>query len=327
MVVWGFAFRSNSGICALGGAGRYSFEGTFGGNLMAESVRGGIPVRKLGWLAGQVAGMVGVALCTNWALESRTRADIEQVDVLRDQVETAQFERDRMSRLNHELARELNEAAIAAEVARWQLRYTEERLRRTEAESRRAVVPAAQPSTERLVASSASERRPSLPGSLPARGPIEPLDAAAEAHLVGQIQRLAEGAARGGSSSPRASEAAPSQGSSSALEFERLEDVEIAAVAPVAFTERSAALSEWRAVLSETLAAECGNRSGARAHACRTDLERQLFPYSERAVRCLLSGNAEPDYVSVTEVERLPTHSVPLKRGALMLCDGALEHL
>jgi hypothetical protein len=113
----------------------------------------------------------------------------------------------------------------------------------------------------------------------------------------------------------------------SALNLDPMAPVEIDALASAGVSGRSAALLEWRAVVSETLDAECGTRSGARTHACRTALERQLFPYSERAVRCLTSGNAEPDYVFVADVERLPSHSVPLERGALILCDGALEHL
>ena len=281
---------------------------------MSEPLHGGTPGRALGRLAVQFLGMVGVAICTNWALDGRAREEADRADALRDQVEAARFERDRMSRLNHELARELNEAAIAAEVARWQLRYTEERLRRTEAESQ-------------LVTPVVAEHTEPRSGSLPARGSVEPLDAAAEAFLAAQVRHLAEGGSETRVTLQEEPQADSTEGSSTDLELDALDWVEIAELAPATLGGRSAALSEWRSVLSETLAAECGSRSGARAHACRTELERRLFPYSERAVRCLLSGNAEPDYVPVSAVERLPTHSVPLKRGALILCDGALEHL
>lgn len=291
----------------------------------------------LGRMAANLVAMAGVAFCTLWLVDQRDEARHDQEETLRAEVEQLRFERDRMHRLNQELARELHDAGVSSEVARWQLRYTEERLRRTEAEA----AASQQRATARMLSSAPAARaaeptrppRGSEPG-LGARPSFEALDAPAEEHLKQSVERIAMGAPQGSGQprTPNASQAAvnaaaaPAQGSG--LDPDRFDPIQIPSLAGSSSQfDRNAAHLEWRRVLSEALDAECGTRSGPKTYACRDELERRLFPYSERAVHCLTSGNAEPDYVAVTETERLPTHSVPLDHGAVILCDGALKNL
>lgn len=90
---------------------------------------------------------------------------------------------------------------------------------------------------------------------------------------------------------------------------------------------RDRAFATWERIVDEAVQGECGHRASAAERKCRDRVARQLFPYAGRAVACMLSGNAAADYVDDVRLDQLPTHSVPLDDGAVILCDGGLRNL
>jgi hypothetical protein len=87
------------------------------------------------------------------------------------------------------------------------------------------------------------------------------------------------------------------------------------------------ALVDWQAVVAQAAEGECGRfLATASAARCRDEVSRSLWPYATAAVRCMTSGNAAALYVAKATLDGLPSHSVPLTRGAVILCDGALTN-
>ena len=92
--------------------------------------------------------------------------------------------------------------------------------------------------------------------------------------------------------------------------------------------DRDRAYASWKVLVEEAVTSECGRRSSEiGAHRCSDKVRRSLFPFGPLAVSCSLSGNASPDYIPDVSLSQLPSHSVPLEKGAIILCDGALENI
>lgn len=265
-------------------------------------------------MTANVVAMAGVAFATWWMIDERHQDQQSALDEVRAEADLLRHERDRMQALSQELAREVHDAGMEAEIAHWQLRWTEERLRRLEAEG------------------AGSDRA----APAPARVRIEPLDAPAAAFLQAKLDDvLAQAEPPAGSAVEPQDAVLSSSGSPSsrgtpsggieAVPFEP----GIPAVRSVGGQrDRDRALASWKRILDEVVEAECSGRfSQAGRWRCEDDRRRQLWPYTSKAVDCLLSGNAVPDYVSDLPLANLPSHSVPLDRGALILCDGALVNL
>lgn len=91
---------------------------------------------------------------------------------------------------------------------------------------------------------------------------------------------------------------------------------------------RDRATRQWQGVIAEAIVGECQRRMGELSRLrCTDQVKRDLWHFNDSAVHCILSGNAAPDYVAEVELDNLPTHSIPLQRGAVILCDGALARL
>ncbi len=294
--------------------------------------------RFLPRMAANLVAMAGVALATLWLVEQRQDDTGARIDALEHELDELRHERDRMSRLNQELAREVHDSGVASEIARWQLRWTEERLRRTElqlaARSRpsRAGSPGSLAAPDAVVASSNF----SLPiggGDLPPAPRVQALDGSAQDELDQQVARIALGdpgptADLQGSGAEDDLALTDSRGRSGrGIVPGNLDPLIDELRPPQSQLKRNQAWLEWKRVIGEAIDGECrGRLSENMAHRCEDDVARAAFPYGEQAVRCLMTGNAEPDYVAVADINRLPTHSVPLGRGAIILCDGALPN-
>ena len=291
------------------------------------------PGATLGRFATQAVALAAVAVGTLWLVERRDAARDGRMDALQGEMAELRYERDRMQRLNQELAREVHDAGVASEIARWQLRWTEERLRRTEAElaaaqaRRGRAAPPAQPSPALDLPIAGRDV------SLPPTARVEALDDAAAAELSARLARIAEGDGRSEAFDPgpveglghgnlpgldRASIGGP-------IDPESI-DPELPELRRVSQLARNEAYLDWKQVVGEAVEAECGRRATHGALRCQRELEALLFAYGERAVTCVLSGNAPPDYVPVTDLDALPSHSIPLEEGAIILCDGALAN-
>ena len=295
-------------------------------------------------IAAQVVAMAAVALGTLWLVEQRGDQSDARIDALQEEIELLRHERDRMQRLNTELAREVHDAGVSSEIARWQLRWTEERLRRTEAElaTSQGRTAAARAALARRGPDAPPEAGPPL--DLPIRrsetpdeahhppAAIVPLDAEAADVLDARVQRLADGdgLAIGDGAEAARPAPAPEGARGSGIDPSRFDPL-IPGLRPAGSQrERDRAFLAWKEVVGDAVAGECQDKLGeSAARRCANDVERDLFPYAEVAVRCLLTDNAAPDYVTadLSDLDRLPTHSKPLRRGAVILCDGALTNL
>mgnify|MGYP007096641403 CR=1 FL=1 len=289
--------------------------------------------------------MVGVAMATWWLVDSQNASHEQALTDARDQAQLMRHERDRMQDLNRELAREVHDAGVASEIGRWQLRWTEERLRRLEAETQqKARPPVGWPEAAVPFDSSGGTDSPA----------IQALDAPAAAFLGGRVAEIQDRAwdeliGAGGTAEGAGAEGAHRLGGSAGLtDGERLVRLDgpdradahggLDAVAfdptipalrrPNSQRDRDRAVSAWKDILTETARVECDNRFSETARwRCEEAAQRSLWQYSTLGVNCILSGNAVPDYVSGLSLDKLPSDSVPLERGALILCDGALANL
>lgn len=258
-------------------------------------------------MTANVVAMAGVALVTGWIVDDRAADQRAALAEVQDEAALLRHERDRMKALSEELAREVHDAGMEAEIAHWQLRWTEERLRRLEAEGGAGAVPAP---VRRAVS-------------------VEPLDAPAAAFLAERVDAVVVAAEDAATVEPPAgSSAVPLDEDSSSLESVGF-DPSIPTVRRVpGQRDRDRALASWKRILDEVVDAECGGRlSQAGRWRCEDAQRRVLWPYTTKAVECLLTGNAVPDYVADLPLADLPSHSVPLENGALILCDGALVNL
>jgi hypothetical protein len=341
------------------------------GMLDSEASRAPFLDRFLPRMLANTFAMAGVALATWWLVDGQNAAHEQALTDARDQAQLMQHERDRMSDLNRELAREVHDAGVASEIARWQLRWTEERLRRVEGEQGRAASAQRRVGAGQAHSDSSKEADPSglrlppksqhvalqsalagddgaawapAPGAWTgsAEGTDEPtvqvLDAPAAAFLSDRVDAI-EGRAWDEANGDDGGHADPREGGGHDLSSGR--GLGETGLGSVAFDPaipslrrhnsqlgRDRALSVWKGILKETARAECANRFTETARwRCEDEISRALWQYSGLGVNCILTGNAVPDYVAGLSMDNLPSDSVPLERGALMLCDGALANM
>lgn len=287
----------------------------------------------------QGVGMLGVAVLVMAVVDDRAAETEARMAALESKLELVQLERDRMQRLSHELATELDDASMEAEIVRWQLAYTEERFARLEAErdalaSGRDLPPVIEDAWSPGPAATFVSLDPI--GALPpdaVRDALEaPLadpsavvamaasDAVTDAPLPGEEGGFGPMMAVAGQASP---------GHLPMLELEPIDGTgDHTDLKPVGSQlERNRAIAAWNGLLEEAAAGECRGRGIAAERRCRDEVRRELWPSGSRAVDCILSGNAAPDYVSDIRLDQLPTHSQPLAKGAVIFCDGGLRNL
>ena len=283
----------------------------------------------LGRVLVQGVAMLGVAALVVAVVDDRAAETESRMAALESRLELVTLERDRMQRLSHELATELDDAAMEAEIVRWQLAYTEERFARSEAERSAAGSPAVGPRAW-------SPGPPATFVSLDPVGALPP-DALRDVHeaplpdptavLAAVVSDSMTDVLESGASAPGIPQAGEA-GSGSLLDLESIADSGAVALKPAGSQlERDQAFAEWTALLEEAAAGECGGRGVVAERRCRDDVRRELWPSGSRAVDCIMSGNASPDYVSNIRLDQLPTHSKPLEQGAVIFCDGGLRNL
>jgi hypothetical protein len=264
-------------------------------------------------LAAQLALAGGVALSVGYLLQSRDDAQDARLDSILSEIDLLRHERDRLAALNDALLDEAHAADREAELARWQLRYAEERLRRAEAEAEAAANPARAPAPRRLV--------------LPVGAPPPPAPPALSPEALAAAIPLGPAGLPPADAPPAAASAAPLSATAGALPVGAVPfDPAIPPVrrAPSQLA-RDQAHTRWQGIIDEAVHEECAGRFGELAQLrCDDAVRRSLFAYGTHAVDCILSGNAIPDYIPGLGLRDLPTHAVPLARGAVILCDGAL---
>lgn len=204
---------------------------------------------------------------------------------------------------NRALREELSELGYKNEIIHWQLRYTEQSLRLA------GTAAASTASTALSPAATAGRDRPTQAGASVASASTEPVYAV----VITPV------------------EAAPEQpgtaGTGPGLHLDDDDDLSLALRPDPRASLQQAALVDWQAVVAQAADGECGRfLATAGAARCRDEVSRSLWPYAAAAVRCMTSGNAAAVYVGKATLDALPSHSVPLSRGAVILCDGALTN-
>ena len=89
---------------------------------------------------------------------------------------------------------------------------------------------------------------------------------------------------------------------------------------------RAHAEEVWYKTRVETSQEECRRHRGAARSRCEAEVDQALVPYGPHAVDCILTGNARPDYIQGVKSSAVPSHSVTLDHGALILCDVELSN-
>jgi hypothetical protein len=239
--------------------------------------------------------MVGIAAAVLWIVRDQQAVEQRRFDLLHREVRDLRQERDRLAALTDVLAQDAHDSSIEADILRAQLRHTE-----AEREALRPL--ARRPRGGSPVVAVAAVEPPPLP-DVPA--PLEL--GAGSAMLAPPVAASLAGEGRAGLDLSDFDPGIP-----------RLRPDQRA-------LSRAIASQAWREVLSEAAEGECDGLLGANPR-CEDDVRRRLWPYGAAAIQCMASGNAVPDYIAEIQIENLPTHSVPLKRGAIILCDGALAN-
>ena len=282
-----------------------------------------------GGLAGRIlvqgVAMLGVAAIVLAVVDDRSEQTSARLDSLESELSEVRRQRDRMQRLSAALTEELDEATVETEIVRWQLAYTEERLARLRTAAPEAPAhtpPRTLPPRARFVSlDPVGEAPPDAP-------PVEVSPMLDEAVAVLTMADTATDATPAGAFVPSRLPPSGSGAPSSLLELDSLSGSPTRTrLRPVGSQlERDRAFAVWDSIMDEAVQGECGRRSGAAERRCGDRVRRQLMPWGSRAVECMLSGNAAADYVSDLRLDQLPTHSVPLQDGAVILCDGGLHN-
>jgi|GEM_PF-3303763 len=292
----------------------------------------------LGRVLIQGVGMLGVAAIVLAVVDDRADSTHARIDALEAELELARYERDRMQRLSTALTEELDEVSVEAEIVRWQLRYTEERYARLRDAAN---------AEDALAALDRAHKVAPVPGiygvdaSLPVNATFvsldhpgaptpdaQPLDPAAAVLAAAAAPSTTDAEVQYGGV-PIVAGPGRTQRPTSLLELESLDG----SAAPPATRQvgsqldRDRAFAVWSNIVEEAAVGECARRSGAAERKCRDRVRRRLMPWGSSAVDCMLSGNAAADYVASVRLDQLPTHSVPLEEGAVILCDGGLRNL
>ena len=285
-------------------------------------------------LVVQGASLLGVAAVVLAVVDDRNADTQQRLDHLEAEIALVRQERDRMQSLSEELTRELDDAAMEAEIVRWQLAYTEERLARTKDSAEPRAVSVGPSATFVSLAGAGAEERSAQGGAAIAHLPYS---AETVSLLLGSENAQRWTDAPGASSAPwslgevgfgQPAEVvfSASRGARGPLDWND-ESLDRTRLAPaVSQLARDRAYSAWSSLMEEAADGECQKRSGQAQRRCRDRVRRQLTAWSSRAVDCMLSGNAEADYVQQIRLDQIPTHSVPLETGAVILCDGDLRN-
>ncbi len=279
--------------------------------------------RFAGRVLVQGVSLLAVAAIVADVVDQRAAETNARLTELETRLQLVQHERDRMQRLSDALTTELNEAAVEAEIVRWQLSYTEARYARlNEAESATATTRAT-PTPTPTPGPPATFVSLDAPSEAPER-PSTVLPAPAAVLALSDAHPSRTDAAQG----PQHADRQPL----AAHQLLALEPFDGSGTPPTVRNPhsqlaRDRAFSIWQAVIQESAARECDRRTGAAERRCRDRVKRTLIPMGTRAVECILSGNASADYVADIPLDQLPTHSVPLEQGAVILCDRGLRNL
>jgi hypothetical protein len=285
--------------------------------------------RFLGRVLVQAVGMLGVAALVVSVVDDRAAETEARMAALDSKLELVTLERDRMQRLSHELATELDDVAMEAEIVRWQLAYTEERFARSEAErsgvgARPVLVQAwtAGPSATFASLDPVDALSPDAAREIPGGALAEPIAVVAAA----MSDSMADGPMGFGVLPSVAEERAT--GGMAMLELDSIADASSVKLKLLGSQlDRDQAFAEWSVLLEEAAAGECRGRGVVAERRCRDEVRRELWSSGGRAVDCIMSGNASPDYVADIRFDQLPTHSKPLEKGAVIFCDGGLRNL
>jgi hypothetical protein len=297
------ASRKPSTTLSPQGAGSEAFLGRFFANTLAMALVAG--------------GMF-------FLMDSRDEGRRDDLTALREELGRLERDRARSQRLADALAQEAHDAGLAVEQARWEAR---EAARRLEAERAlqsarnlrgQSAKTSAGRSPEVAVAPAVSLVRPEENG--PASGAEVVADIPAGAGGDGD-RILAIGP-------PGPLAEVPAERLEGGLALDEFGPRIPSLKGAYSQLDRDRAYANWKVLVEEAVASECGRRSSEiGAHRCSDKVRRSLFPFGPLAVSCSLSGNATPDYIPDVALSQLPSHSVPLEKGAIILCDGALENI
>jgi hypothetical protein len=240
-----------------------------------------------------------------------------EIDALRDRLDGLERENRRVRRLNDALADAAHAAGVDAHTAQWQVGVLEERLE-----------------------SAAREELP-VPTGLSPRAAWAAEDAV-EAPIPPQVEEPVAPALRPTPAAPRPTDDGadlqplPEPAGLPMVAWTPRGDLQLGerdlTLPPLrrapSQLDRDRAYGDWKLLVEEVVAQECGGWSAeAPPQRCALRVRRALFPFGPSAVSCALSGNAQADYVSDVTLDHLPSHAVPLRHGAVILCDDALRGL
>lgn len=258
-------------------------------------------------MLSNVVAMCGVALAVFWIVDRDNTQQMALEDSNSAALSALQAENAALQARSQSLAEQVHELGLESEILRWQLRYTEQRLRDPEA----AATPVA---PIRRLASRALA--------------LDPPAAAQQASAVAAIAQAAPEASPGTPDLPQVAPAGLSQSPSRQLDPDDF-NAAIPRLDPShSQLDRDRAYAQWKGVVAEAVRGECNRKlTDAGGYKCSQDVRRDLWSASLPAVECILSGNAIPDYIGMANLDELPSHSVPLTKGAVILCDGALRNL
>lgn len=284
-------------------------------------------------LVVQGASLLGVAAVVLALVDDRNAETQQRLDNLEAEIALVRQERDRMQALSEELTRELDDAAMEAEIVRWQLAYTEERLARTKGNTEPRAVEVGPPARFAVLAGAAAEERGNLGGAALSHLSYPSETVSLFVGTESTAIRWADGPAAAswpvgdmGVGQPTEVAFLAGRGARGPLDWND-DSTNSTRLAPaVSQLARDRAYSAWSSLMDEAADGECQKRSGQAQRRCRDRVRRQLTAWSTRAVDCMLSGNAEADYVQQIRLDQIPTHSVPLETGAVILCDGDLRN-
>ncbi len=273
--------------------------------------------------------MAVVAAGVWWYAGERSAPQDAELQALHKRLDRLEQDHHRVRRLNDELALAAHDAGVAAEVAKWQISVLEGRLDPNSPDLLSMPVPTGLSPRAAWAADLAREAAEDGPVRAEPTEPTEPTAAGPAVSLAHtplyalQLQELPPPAPlRESGPMPMV----PWAGAELSLS-EREPSISTLR-RPLSQLDRDRAYAEWKVLVQEVVAQECDRRSNdAFWHRCAGRVQRELFPYGTVAVSCMLNGNAKPDYVSDVTLDHLPSHAVPLRSGAVILCDGALNGL
>lgn len=287
---------------------------------------------------GQVLPAVMVAAGVWGIAADRTAPQRAEMDALHARLDLLERENQRIRRLNSALADAAHAAGVDAHTAQWQVGMLEDRLEQVHRDelpvptglSPRAAWTAAAPEPDAALGpvSAAAAEGTDQGSALPDGAAVQPSGTDAppvDAHPQPWAPASGVHLAPLPDTSPLPAVAWSPTGT---LEWRDREPTIPPLRRAPSQLDRDRAYGDWKHLVEEVVAQECGGWSvEAPPQRCATRVRRALFPYGPSAVACALSGNAKADYVADVTLDHLPSHAVPLRNGAVILCDDALRGL